>query len=298
MSPLPSNWYFGSLARPDSVRNPFGGFDLGDVQSMLRPNDSMTNPPSAGVSGSVPGQPPTPAPAGGMTALRVPFDQPDQTGATEGTEASSNANVTGFNGPLAMAGLNAAGAIPGVPGVGSLFSALGPIASLLCGTPGRIGMNAGANALPSNMTTNGPMTAESGTAIPSGSPITYSGNYFGLPTGNLMAQVPGPQATNDPANIVSQDLSVQVPNVSPNPTGSTAPGIWGSSRPQGDQPDTGKGPDPTVAGLNGPAAPSDPNATPADANEGVGLAGVSSAPTGAPAGGVPPLASVSRDSLW
>ena len=256
MSPLPSNWYFGSLARPDSVRNPFGGFDLGDVQSMLRPNDSMTNPtpagtPSAGVSGSVPGQPPTPSPTGGMDALRPPFDQPDQTGATEGTEASSNANVTGFNGPLAMAGLNALGVVPGVPGVGALFSSLGPLASIFGGTAGRIGMNAGANALPSDMTTNGPMTAESGTAIPSGSPVTYSGNFFGLPTGSLMAQVPGPRATSDPANIVSQDLSVQVPSVSPNPTGSTAPGIWGGARPQVDQPDAGKGPDPSVDGVNG-----------------------------------------------
>jgi len=253
MSPLPSNWYFGSLARPDSVRNPFGGFDLGDVQSMLRPNDSMTNPtpagtPSAGVSGSVPGQPPTPSPAGGMDALRVPFDQ---TGTTEGTEAGSNANVTGFNGPLAMAGLNVLGAVPGVPGVGALFSSLGPLASIFGGTTGRIGMNAGANALPSDMTTNGPMTAESGTAIPSGSPVTYSGNFFGLPTGSLMAQVPGPQATSDPANIVSQDLSVQVPSVSPNPTGSTAPGIWGGARPQVDQPDAGKGPDPSASGVNG-----------------------------------------------
>jgi hypothetical protein len=253
MSPLPSNWYFGSLARPDSVRNPFGGFDLGDVQSMLRPNDSMTNPPSAsapsaGVSGSVPGQPPTPSPTGGMDALRVPFDQ---TGATEGTESSSNANVTGFNGPLAMAGLNALGVVPGVPGVGALFSSLGPLASIFGGTAGRIGMNAGANALPSNMTTNGPMMAESGTAIPSGSPVTYSGNFFGLPTGSLMAQVPGPRATSDPANIVSQDLSVQVPSVSPNPTGSTAPGIWGGARPQVDQPDAGKGPDPSVGGVNG-----------------------------------------------
>jgi hypothetical protein len=146
MSPQP-NWYFGG--RPSSSQpNPFGGFDLGDVQSMLRPNDSMTNPPSAsapsaGVAGSVPGQPPSPT--GGMNALRVPFDQ---TGATEGTEAGSNANVTGFNGPLAMAGLNALGMVPGVPGVGALFSSLGPLASIFGGTTGRIGMNAGANALP------------------------------------------------------------------------------------------------------------------------------------------------------
>jgi len=298
MSPLPSNWYFGSLARPDSVRNPFGGFDLGDVQTMLRPNDSMTNPPSAsapsaGVSGSVPGQPPTPSPTGGMDALRLPFDRPDQTGATEGTEASSNANVTGFNGPLAMAGLNALGVVPGVPGVGALFSSLGPLASIFGGTTGRIGMNAGANALPSNMTTNGPMTAESGTAIPSGSPVTYSGNFFGLPTGSLMAQVPGPRATSDPANIVSQDLSVQVPSVSPNPTGSTAPGIWGGARPQVDQPDVGKGPDPSLGtGVNGP----DTAATPSDANEGVGIAGVASAPAGAPAGGDTGAASAPGDA--
>ena len=282
MSPLPSNWYFGSLARPDSVRNPFGGFDLGDVQSMLRPNDSMTNPPSAsapsaGVSGSVPGQPPTPSPTGGMDALRSPFDQPDQTGATEALQRQRDrVQWASGDGRTECAW--------GGPGRARRRSALFQSwsASLDIRRDGcRIGMNAGANALPSNMTTNGPMTAESGTAIPSGSPVTYSGNFFGLPTGSLMAQVPGPRETSDPANIVSQDFSVQVPSVSPNPTGSTAPGIWGGARPQVDQPDVGKGPDPGQVGVNGPAAP----ATPSDANEGVGLAGVSSAPAGAPAGG-------------
>jgi hypothetical protein len=300
MSPLPSNWYFGSLARPDSVRNPFGGFDLGDVQSMLRPNDSMTNPtpagtPSAGVSGSVPGQPPTPSPTGGMDALRPPFDQPAPTGATEGTEAGSNANVTGFNGPLAMAGLNALGTVPGVPGFGSLFAGLwaGALTSLLGGAGARMAATTGANSLPSDMTTSQdiPATPES-SAIPSGAPVTYSGNFMGLPTGYLVAQVPGPRATSDPRSIVSQDLSVQVPSVSPNvgpyggiggtataggvipstfspaPGQTNAPGIFTDPT----EPDPG-----TPTGVNGPAAP----ATPSDANEGVGVAGVGSAGGGA-----------------
>jgi hypothetical protein len=170
MSPLPSNWYFGSKTRSEDQQNPYGGFNLGNpppVQSSV----ATPNPASAGVSG----QPPMSN--GGMgVGQRNEQEDPGGTSVT----AESNANVTGFNPTLAGMGLSAATMMAGIPGAGALLGLTG-VPALGANVLGTIARNTAASS--------GLGAFDSNMVDVNGNPVTYSGpNTI---TGSLLGALRG-----------------------------------------------------------------------------------------------------------
>jgi hypothetical protein len=223
MSPAP-NWYFGSREPLEGEQlSPFGGFNLGNIQTVSPFNapPSTVSTPTAGVSGTRPGQP-----SGGMDAMRTPVTQPADGGAADGSGPGPAASGPGFSvgeaASTAARGGSFGTGLPSLPGLDSsvpgLVGTAGKVASLL-GFANPLTMA----ALPFSLTNS--LTAHIANNM--GDPAVVGIDEPSIATGNPSASPAGTPAVGNVNTAIGRGIQA-IMNSNP-PTGSTGGFAFGSN---------------------------------------------------------------------